>query len=456
MSLFEDDIDLRPYLQALLKRWWWIALGGLLLAIGVFLFTYLQPRAYETRAIILLTRDQYQLELAEQFTTIQNPQERRTLIDSYSTIARSGAIAQQVLNSLPASAAQQYENLEMLQKTVSISSSGETILVTARASSPAQAAELANIWAAVTVQAINAAYNESRSLAEIQSQIQASQEAYQQAQDELIDFLAASPIIFLDHELQNANWQLAYHYARLKNLTQLADQTRALQSQLQSGSQSDAGALGDALAVLYSRALTFSGSEAYRDVTHPAYPEEINPISAPTLELASANSYSTAPFELQISDPDALLDSPSSYAADIESLLTLLEAEMVSHQSTIQELLAGTQDHLSGSAIQSLQAELESALSRQQQLVSDRDLAWQTYQALRQKEVELLTSASTNTQVSIASQAVPLETAVSRQTGTKTLIGGVLGVVLVAGWILAKQWWQMMDRPAGAPKPHQD
>ncbi|MBN1668951.1 MAG: hypothetical protein JW862_17800 [Anaerolineales bacterium] len=456
MSLFEDDIDLRPYLHALLKRWWWLALGGLLLAVGVFLFTYLQPRTYEARAIILLRRDQYQLVLAEQFTTVQNPQDRRTLIDSYSTIARSSAIAQQVYQSLPAGAAQRYENLELLQKAVSISSSGEAILVTAQASSPVQAAELANIWADVTVQAINAAYDESLSLAKIQDQIQASQDAYQKAQDDLVDFLVTSPIVYLDQELQNANWQLAYHYARLQTLTQLSDQAGALQSQLQAGNQSAAGELGDALAVLYSRALTFSGLKEYRGAANTPYLESGGLINLPSQELGSQSSYQTAPFEMQISDPGSLLDSANNYAADIESLLGLLEAGIAMHQAAIQDLLAGSQDNLSGLAIQSLQAELENQLGRQQEFVSERDLAWQAYQALRQKEIELLTSTSANTQVSFASQAIAPETSISRQTGVKTLIGGVLGMVLVAGWILGKQWWQTMNLPAGTENPHQD
>ena len=67
MSTYDDEIDLRPYIQALRKRWWLIAIITGICAAAAFAYSYFQERNYEAVATILLTRSRASLSLADQF-----------------------------------------------------------------------------------------------------------------------------------------------------------------------------------------------------------------------------------------------------------------------------------------------------------------------------------------------------------------------------------------------------
>ena len=95
MTIYEDEIDLRPYINAIIKDWWKIGLLAISLAILVFVFTFLQAPSYQATATILLPRSQLQLSLADQFPTVVDAGDSRSRMDAYLTIAQSDAIAQQ-------------------------------------------------------------------------------------------------------------------------------------------------------------------------------------------------------------------------------------------------------------------------------------------------------------------------------------------------------------------------
>ncbi|MCJ7696189.1 MAG: Wzz/FepE/Etk N-terminal domain-containing protein, partial [Anaerolineaceae bacterium] len=87
MSFYDDEIDLRPYINAIRKKWWLIALITILVAAGAFAYSMLQSRNYETGATILLTRTRASLSLANQFPTINEPIDSRSRMDAMLEIA---------------------------------------------------------------------------------------------------------------------------------------------------------------------------------------------------------------------------------------------------------------------------------------------------------------------------------------------------------------------------------
>ncbi|MFN2303008.1 MAG: Wzz/FepE/Etk N-terminal domain-containing protein, partial [Anaerolineales bacterium] len=95
MTIYEDVIDLRPYIQAIRKRWWLIALVTILVAAGAFAYSMLQVRSYEASATILLTRTRATLELANQFPTVNEPIDTRSRMDAMLEIAGSDALVVQ-------------------------------------------------------------------------------------------------------------------------------------------------------------------------------------------------------------------------------------------------------------------------------------------------------------------------------------------------------------------------
>ena len=70
MTIYEDEIDLRPYINAIVKNWWKIGLLAFALALFVFIFTRLQAYSYQATATILVPHSQLKLSLTNQFPTI--------------------------------------------------------------------------------------------------------------------------------------------------------------------------------------------------------------------------------------------------------------------------------------------------------------------------------------------------------------------------------------------------
>jgi len=100
--------------------------------------------------------------------------------------------------------------------------------------------------------------------------------------------------------------------------------------------------------------------------------------------------------------------------------------------------------------INELETQIEKAQSQRKQLSSERDLAWQAYQALEQKATEIKNAALTGTQVALASPAVEPEKPAARGTLQKTVIAATLGFFLAVSWVLLEVWWAGNETP-GAP-----
>ncbi|MFC1997592.1 Wzz/FepE/Etk N-terminal domain-containing protein, partial [Chloroflexota bacterium] len=234
MTIYDDEIDLRPYIDAILKNWWKIGLLAISLAVFVFIYTRMQAPSYQTTATVLVPHSQLKLSLANQFPTIVNAEDTRSRMDAYLAIARSDAIASQTYQALEDTLPEGY-TITILQSSVEITNTGDAIQITAAAPTTELAAEIANEWAFQTVQAINLAYSGEQPLEEIQNQILAAAETYQAAQIALESFIEnnlATNIqasldlakTNLDLYLNDRAWQIGYLYHQQQQSTQISDQ----------------------------------------------------------------------------------------------------------------------------------------------------------------------------------------------------------------------------------------
>ena len=174
MSVYDDEIDLRPYINAIRKKWWLIILITVLGGAAALVAGLIQVRNYQASADILLTRTRTSLELANQFPTINEPIDTRSRMDAMLAIAGSDALVVQTLEDVH----EQYPDngilREELDNSVDITSSGDTININATHPDPVYAAAIANAWAANAVSAINYAYSGEQLPAEIQLNLFAS------------------------------------------------------------------------------------------------------------------------------------------------------------------------------------------------------------------------------------------------------------------------------------------
>jgi uncharacterized protein involved in exopolysaccharide biosynthesis len=432
MSYYEDEIDLRPYILSLIKGWWKITLVAIILATATLVFTILQPRTYQATATVILTRSQLRLSLAEQFPTISDSRDDASRKDAFLTIARSDSIARGIYNLLGEETLINFDSFARLKESVEINSMGDAIQISTKAKTPNLAAEISNTWAQETTRAINLAYSGEQPLSEIQNQISSAEQSYRDAQTALESFIRKNKIELLNNQVLEAQTVLGtiiqdrtglinYYNNRKLLMNQIKIEAEALKQQLDRGNQSSAQDTGIALAVLIANANTFAQESGVN-------------------------------YNIQIADLGAIRDSEIAYQGDLDALIQQADEEIRKAEDNIhtlsQEVSRGENSQIVNeisTQLQELQAQLESETSSLQDLTSDRDLAWEAYQALLEKETEIKTASQANVEVAIASQAVPPQDPMPRNTITKTIIAGFLGVFLGTFWILGKEWWRFSD-----------
>ena len=344
MTVYDDEIDLRPYINNVIKHWWQIGLIALLagaIALGISL---LISRKYEATTTILVTRSRSQLNLSSQFPTIYEPVDQVAHMDSLITITQSDSLALSTFKAMQDRLEGKAKDLVSFREQVTVSSKGDLIVITAFARTPELAAEIANTWAENSVQAINLAYNEGQPLAEVQSQLAEAQSQYEASQKELEKFLEASRYNEIEAEMNAADQalntvsnlpvqQFRFYSNRKQVMEELAVQARGLKDQLENGSVSAAGQFGDALSVLFTRAQAFglqsSLSVELNNTDTADAPKPPLSVDAPKLPLS---------LTLNTSQLGDMIDTSANYASDLEQLITLAEAEAEIAGTKIQEM----------------------------------------------------------------------------------------------------------------------
>jgi uncharacterized protein involved in exopolysaccharide biosynthesis len=463
MALHEDEIDLRPYILALIRNWWRIALVAILLASLALAFSMLQAGEYVATATVLLTRSQASLKLAEQFPTIQeNIYDSSSRMNALLTIAQSDAIALATLNSVGDRLPADKRELEEIKDRVEVTDKGDSILVSAVAETPELAAEIANTWARQAILAVNQAYSGDQPLAEIESQLSSANQDYIDAQSSLESFIRDNQTTLLGKKIDEANnllseavndraWQISYYYSRKQSMQDLKVKAEALKQQLSSRNKSSAGGIGDAIALLnlHSNAFGIGETSNARALWLGQTSDNVIPDNSPRMT-----------YDLQLTELASLNDSPSSYAGDLDRIIKQADAEISNAEQALnslnRNLLQGEASGIIEAAaarIQELETRLENEQARQRELTSDRDLAWEAYQALVQKVTEIKNSSQTTNQVTLASLAVPPQKPASRGILRNTLVAGMLGGFLALFWVAGSLWWKSVDQPSRPEKP---
>ncbi len=139
-------------------------------------------------------------------------------------------------------------------------------------------------------------------------------------------------------------------------------------------------------------------------------------------------------------DLDRIIDSAENEKLVAEE--ALLELAQQSLEIESDELLVATSERL-----RNLQSQLENENARLNELTSSRDLSWQAYQALAQKETEVRNNLQTSSSVTMASPAVPPVEPASRGLLRNTALGAAAGFFLGLIWVLGSVWLTSMDEP---------
>ena len=464
MTIYDDEIDLRPYINAIRKKWWLIALVTILTASAALIYGLIQVRNYEASATILLTRTRTSLLLANQFPTINEPIDSRSRMEAMLEIAGSDALMMQAMEGIHELYPENGVLREELEKAVELSSSGDTIKITASNEDPVYAAAIANAWAENAVSAINYAYSGEQLPAEIQLSLAPAQIEYKTAQEELEDFLIDNQVdilqkqivensALLDELVRDRTWKIAYNVQRKQNMAQIIDRANALKQQLASRNTTLAAGLGEALAVLRL------GSDAFSEVqiesgasSSSKFDSELSGTIRETVIMGSRQPDMI--YDIQIAELIESVEAGESYQRDLDRIIESAETEKQIAEEALLELAEGSLDIdddellvATSERLRNLQSQLENENAQLNELTSTRDLTWQAYQALAQKETEVRNNLKTSSSVALASPAVPPVEPISRGVLRNTAVGAAVGFFLSLIWVLGTVWLISLEEP---------
>ena len=181
-----DEIDLRLYAQAIRRRWWIVAIFVAAALIAAFVTSALQPKHYEAVATLTATAPRLSWRFDAGIQPIVDT--RRDYQREALAISKSNDIAQQAAKLLNSSAELSGITAESVLSGVSVrTGDSNTLLVTATAGDPQNAAELANAYAQAFVQIGQKLSGVSADLANYRSELQIAADDLGQTEKALAD-----------------------------------------------------------------------------------------------------------------------------------------------------------------------------------------------------------------------------------------------------------------------------
>lgn len=504
-----DEIDLTRYAGALWSRKLEISLitAAVILLTGATVWAYraLTPPHYEAVSTAVIVRTSTDVRFDERFTTTSEPEN----VDSNSrrmaliALVNSGDIAQQVINelgdNLPARLQDPAALLEVVKGGMATvdgrSGQSDLINIVVNADSAETAATIANVWAAAYVQQVNNVYGQvpDDMLRSVELQLAAAQQTYEGAQAQLESHLADSPrdalvresksmsetlLVLLETQMdlltstndrsRSQLWMLQDQWLRTNRLLIAA---RTLQDQLSSDQAGDVAGAALALQVLNVQIVDAAAvaPPAWHDAGLTFQPQQpttlqlqFGPVAVTNAaELRTQIAATVAGLETQLAYLEQNIDlttrsltegsltegslTEDSFATSSEASSAALVAGLTGN--TLAQTITGIDEQL---RVLTSQIEVENA--RTLEFTRQRDLAWQSLQALNNKQAELLLArAAANSEVRISSTAVPLNRPIEQVSLLLSLLIAAIGGLLLA--VLAALALEIMQvRPLRSPR----
>lgn len=396
----QDEIDLRPYINALLESKWILmgaTLAGALVAVALSLLT---RGTYEATSLVAVLEPTQIIQLDPRFQTIQNETQ---LLRAYPELARSDGLMQALLES---PAAEEFEGVGQLRASlVSEAASDPGLLrLRARHSDPQTAMQLANEWANLFIAWVDQAYGGAGSVQYefFYDQLRNTQQRLALAEDALVEFQSENQLAAIENELTAMNALQQEYFGRLNALTLLLEDIQALQAQLESGALRES-TLAAQLTILGLQSKAFGTQD-----------------NLPIVLQLEEGELATATSAEQIRLLESLSDAVAQMAEDADENASALVPEILQLQQTSQRL----------------QTELND-LTRNQELLEET-----TASLARKVDEESIAAQESSGGVRLVSEAsLPVTT-----TGPGTLIlaaiGGLFGLVLGSFIVIIARWWR--------------
>ncbi len=425
----DQEIDLRPYFVAVIRRWRLVLVCIFGLAIVGAAIPLMLGQGRSASANVLIVPVSSQVTLDPRFQTTNGNQattpaaQRQALI----SLASSQTVARQVIEQVsPGSGEGSNDPVERLISQIQVSSSSDLLQITVNDPDPAIALKLANAWGQVYESLVASVYTRSQFRTELlNSEITAAQERYNSAQQSLETSLIDGKTINVQNQIAQMNGlldgsrqeqQMLYtdYLSRTRQLQLILEDAQTLRAQT---SVLDTNGFADRFAALLLWVRTVDSA-------------------APTLQLSTGDLASNdLPADQTLSDLDRLI-----------SVLARRRDQLLAQANEIANAIASDSDAVTGldattrqryiDQLATLNSTYEQQRARQDLLTQQRDLARDTLMLLQRKRDEQeVARSSPQVEVRFVSANLnpkPSQSMRALLSGLTAGIGGlILGLVLV-------------------------
>lgn len=395
----EEEIDLRPHIEALLTNWLWIAGTGFVLAVVVYVISLLISPTYQATALVAIAEPRQRVQFDARIETVAESQP----LKAYPELALSDGV---LTNLLAQDAVDATMTLEELQDILEAEAGSDPSLLRLVVShqNPETAASIVNQWAELFVNWANQVYGfqGDAELLFFQEQLQQAEVDLTTSEQALIDFEARNRTVIVNNELAALQSAQADYLNMQQEISFLIQDVNALRSQL-----------------------TQDGS----NIT------VADQITALFLEMKAFNVETDVPLQFQFDT--------------LESLTQQTQEEQIRFLTNLGETLSGRVTEIEGEVaelepqILALQEEAQNLALENGRLGRNHNIAKDTYTALARKiEEERITSQEVSSGVRLASRsAVPINPVAPRKL-INAVVAGSMGVLIAVFVILTRGWWR--------------
>jgi succinoglycan biosynthesis transport protein ExoP len=400
----EEEIDLREYINVIVRRWKWI-LGITLVAVvtAALVSFFLLAPVYEAKAGVIIVKAKSEITFEPKYRTLTEEELGQVGIDinarrkALEALVKSSSVATEVIAKLGAILEPEERDVNTLLEMVETEADGDFIGIKVKGEDPSKIAAIANAWGEAYEEYVNALYGgRPQSPGDIQAQVIEAEGSYKETEEALAKFKGDNQIESLTREIGAKQNTLADYYSTKQGLDRLIADARTLRDQLRQETLSSPTGTGNTLSIMLLQANAFT-------LLSPELPVQL---------------------QLAFDERAGLAASAEDQVQDLNALLSILEARQEEVQALISE---GTLQQ----EILQLQEQLEREQAREQELTRARDLAWETYNTLTRKEAEVgVASQVTDTEVRFAAPAVEPKEAMGPKKKLNIAIAGVLGLMV--------------------------
>jgi len=364
-----DEIDLRPIFQALMKAWKVIIAVVLVSGLLAGLIKVLMTPPYEARATLLVTNESVRVAPSTSIISERAPLNtlRNTQYDVIEDLMKSDVLKKRLANKL-AEKGLIIEDAQ-LDALLEVGKNNTTLILKTYGHSSADAEQLAALCAQEVIRFIYESYGaDGTLLSETEQLLSQARERYWKAQAELEQFIESGEIEATSQEIRRISNAIEgvraatlnrynEYLSRMNQIDRLLREARLLRERLEYGNPD----LSESLAALLFRVQSVSAG------------------GGPTLQLDSS-----------------VVNSISATVSDMDSLISSLEAEYSRLQRDVAELSVAQFDSFTTVNLEQLykqlfaeQTRLEQLNRKQTELTRERDTAYSIYETLLRRIDEL-------------------------------------------------------------------